>query len=503
MRKKKTFLNTAVSFASQLIIILLGFISRRVLIYNVGVEYLGINGLMANLLTVFSIAESGIGVAIGYALYKPLAENDKEKIKSLMHFFKTTYHILAGMTAVIGIVFYPFLPFFLKGSTAPNTSIIYFMFLFSSVVSYLWVYKTTLNGADQNKYLYTIANTITQIVVLILKILVLYYTRNYIVYLTIDIGTTIIKNVIFSRIVDKRYPFLKEKNIEKLDDATKSELKRNVKALFINKVGYILSTSSDNLVISSMIGVSAVGLYSNYTTLVSSISGFTNTFSSGVVASMGNLIASDSKSKVYEIFKTIDFINYCLYTVTSICLFCLIELFVGDIWLRKEFVLGKGVLIVCVLTYFFKGINSSVQIVKDAAGLFVPDRYVSFLEAIVNIIMSIALARRFGLFGVLFATLVSFVGMSFWIKPYFIYRDVFDRPFSDYVALEGRRILSAGLICWITYCAQSLIIFNNPFLTFLVKALVCVIVSSVLLILINFKTDEYQFLKGAVKQFLK
>ena len=131
MRTKKSAINTIVAFASQVIVILLGFISRRVLIYSVGVQYLGINGLMTNILTIFSLAESGIGIAIGYSLYKPLAENDIEKIKSLMRFYKRTYQFLAALTAGIGLLFYPFLPIFLKGNTAPDVTAIYFLFLLS------------------------------------------------------------------------------------------------------------------------------------------------------------------------------------------------------------------------------------------------------------------------------------------------------------------------------------------------------------------------------------
>ena len=180
MRTKKSAINTIVAFVSQMIIILLGFISRRVLIYSVGVQYLGINGLMTNILTIFSLAESGIGIAIGYSLYKPLAENDIEKIKSLMQFYKRTYQFLALLTVGIGLLFYPFLPIFLKGNTASDVTAIYFLFLFNSAVSYLWSYKVTLNSSDQNKYLYTIANTVTQIGVLIIKVFILYFTENYI-----------------------------------------------------------------------------------------------------------------------------------------------------------------------------------------------------------------------------------------------------------------------------------------------------------------------------------
>ncbi|HCE48015.1 MAG TPA: hypothetical protein DEQ84_05090 [Prevotellaceae bacterium] len=500
-RTQKSITNTAVSFASQLIIILLGFISRRVLIYSVGVQYLGINGLMSNILTIFSLAESGIGVAIGYSLYKPLAENDVETIKSLMRFYRTVYRLLALMTAVVGVLFYPFLPVFLKDNTAPDANIIYFLFLASSVCSYLWSYKITLNSSDQNKYLYTIANTITQILVLIVKVFILYYTQNYIIYLCIELGSTLVKNIIFSCILDRRYPFLKEKNVRKLSDIEKHQLSRNIKSLFWGKFGYIASQCSDNLVISSIISVTMVGLYSNYTTLVSAVSGFVTTFTSGVTASMGNLIASESKEKAYAVYKRIDFINYWLYTFSAVCLLCLTEPFI-KIWLGTDYILPKGILIVSVVLFYLKGLNSGVDVAKNAAGLYYPDRFVPLIEAMLNLVISIILAYRIGLLGVLVGTLVSFLLLSFWTKPYFVFRDVFSVRFSEYVIWEGKKILLSFVIGAVLYVLQLKIQLSNIYFDLLLKALFTGVMSNVLLCVVFFRADEFEYIKTMVQTII-
>lgn len=499
MRTKKSVINTVVSLGSQIIIILLGFISRRVLIYSVGVQYLGINGLMTNILTIFSLAESGIGLAIGYSLYKPLADNNIEKVKSLMRFYKRTYQALALLTAGIGMLFYPFLPIFLKGNTAPDASLIYLLFLFSSVVSYLWSYKVTLNSSDQNKYLYTIANTITQILVLIIKVFVLYYTENYILYLSIDIGTTIIKNIIFSLILDKKYPYLKDKNVQKLDTKTKKELFKNIKSLFYGKIGYILSQCSDNLVISSFVSISAVGLYSNYTTLISSVSGFVTTFSSSVTASMGNLIAKEKKEKVYEVYKKVDFINFWLYSFSSICLFCLIEPFI-KIWLGEKYILSFPILIVSVGTFYLKGINSSIDIVKNASGLYYPDRFIPIIEAIINLVLSVILVNYYGLVGVLIGTAISFILCSFWIKPYIVYRDIFFLNFKKYILWEGEKIITFIVMTIFIYLFQSFICFDNLILNFFVKLIFTMSISNIALVFRYYHTKEFNYIKDLINQ---
>lgn len=499
MRTKKSIINVSVSIISQIIIILLGFFSRRVLIYSVGVQYLGINGLMANILTIFSLAESGIGLAIGYALYKPLANNDIEMIKSLMYFYKWVYRCIACCTVVFGLLFYPFLPLFLKENTAPDVPIIYFMFLFSSVASYLWSYKTTINSSDQNKYLYTIANTITQIWVLIIKMCVLYFTENYVLYLAIDIGATVLKNIVFSRIIDKQYPFLKEKDAKKLPYDVKKKLIDNVKSLFLTKIGYIISQSSDNLVTSAIVNITAVGLYSNYTTLISSITGFVSTFTGGVTASMGNLIATEDKNYAFIVFKRIDYLNYLLYSFSAICLWCLTEPFI-ILWLGEDYILSKWVLLLSIILFYLKGINSAIDVVKNAAGLFRADKYITIIEAIINIIISIVLAREIGIEGVLLGTIISYIGCSFWVRPYFVYKNIFDVPIIIYFKDQLQKMTMLIFFCTIMYYLEQKIFGGYSGIGgFIMKTIFIVISSSILLVVSSIRKDEFVFIKEFIK----
>ena len=263
-------------------------------------------------------------------------------------------------------------------------------------------------------------------------------------------------------------------------------------------MGYIISQCSDNLVISSLVSVTAVGMYSNYTTLITSVSGFVTTFSSGVTASMGNLIASETKERAYEVYKRVDFINYWLYTFTATCLLCLVEPFVA-IWLGQDFVLTKAILILAVAIYYFKGISSGIDIAKNAAGLYYPDRFIPMAEAIANMVISIVLAKRYGIAGVLFGTLVSFLALSFWAKPYFVCRDVFEVSFARYAVREGREIVVSVLAAAGTWYAVSLVSLENVLLSFGVKALLALALSNGLLLLVYFKTSEFQYLRGLLE----
>ena len=247
--------------------------------------------------------------------------------------------------------------------------------------------------------------------------------------------------------------------------------------------------------------INAVGMYSNYTTLITSVSGFVTTFSSGVTASMGNLLASESKEKSYVVYKRIDFINFWLYTFAGIGLFCLIEPFI-KIWLGKEYILSFGVLILATVTYYLRGINSGIDIVKSAAGLYYPDRYVPIIEAVINLIFSLVFAIKYGLVGVLAGTLISFLLCSFWTKPYFVYREVFDIPFKKYILWEGEKIVTSMTIAVFTYYSQSFVNLNNIFLEFVLRTILVTVLANGMLILRYFRTEEFTYIKEMTRGIL-
>ena len=501
MRTKKSAINMATALISQFIIILLGFISRRVMIDSIGVEYLGINGLMNNILTILSLAESGIGTAMVYALYKPLADNDIPKIRALMNFYKNSYRALATFTALLGLSILPFLDFLMKGNTIENSRIIYLMFLFSSVCSYLYSYKISMNNADQNKYLSTIFNTVTQILVLIVKVLILYITKNYILFLAIDISSTIVKNIIFSRMMDKRYPYLKDKSKVKLDDESRKSLYTNIKALFFGKIGYILSTCSDNLVISSMISLSTVGLYSNYTTLTSSVTGFVGIFISSIGASVGNLMAMESKDKVYEIFNITKFINFWLYGFSSICLFCLAEPFIA-LWLGEEYIMGKEILLLIVLIFLMEGLMAPIDSIKNAAGLYKPDRFVPIMASIVNLFLSVLLVKQLGLAGVFIGTLASTLLFNFWIKPMLVYKYIFKKNAFEYFVDIFLKLVSISICACICLWLGETLFGEYNILNFIGRLSICIIIPNIFIVLLYYKTSEFKYLINIFKSIL-
>ena len=302
MRTKNSIKNIYMSIVTQIVITLLGFISRKVFLNSLGTEYLGINGLLTNVLSMLSLVEGGIGTSIIYNLYKPLAENDEPKIIALIQLYKKLYGILAVVIFILSMGLYPLLGVLIKGGTNISfLGFVYFIFVIKNVISYLNAHKWSLINADQKGYVLVKYNLIFNIVTTISKIIVLKISQNYILYLVIELLIFIIQNIWNGNVVNRRYPYIKDSKKYKVDSDTKENLITNVKAIFLHNIGTYCVFGTDNLLISSLISLKTVGLYSNYTLIISQLASLLTPILNGIGASVGNLIATESKEKIYEI----------------------------------------------------------------------------------------------------------------------------------------------------------------------------------------------------------
>ena len=300
MRVKNSIKNIYISILTQIIVILLGFVSRKVFIDSLGSEYLGINGLLTNVLSMLSLVEGGVGASIVYNLYKPLAEDDRPKIIALVQLYKKIYWILAIVVFILGMSLYPFLGLFVKDTNIKFLFLVYLIFVTKNFISYLNAHKWSLINADQKGYVLARYNLLFNVVTTISRIFILKFTNNYIVYLLIELVIIVIQNIWNGRIVDIRYPYIKEKKKYSVDAEVKENLKTNVKAIFLHNIGSYCVFGTDNLLISALVNLKSVGLYSNYTMITTQLGALINPIINGIGASVGNLIATEDDTKTYE-----------------------------------------------------------------------------------------------------------------------------------------------------------------------------------------------------------
>lgn len=497
MRVKNSIINISVGLGNQLIITSLSFVSRTIFISTLGIEYLGVNGLFTNILAMLSLAEAGIGSSIMYSLYKPVAENDQEKINILMKLYKKAYMVIALVILLLGLSIMPFLDFFIKDSNVEDINIIYLIFLLNTVAPYLYVHKNSFLNVCQKNYIVTGIYSISSIISVLIKIGILFFTQNYILYLIIDSVITIINSIIITIITNSKYPFLKNKTVKSLDDDTRNNILKNIKAILLQNIGSYLVFGTDNIIISSFVSIAAVGLYSNYNMLIEICRTFINQVFNNIYHSVGNLVAKESKEKVYSLYKVYRFLNFWLYSFFTIFLGILLEPLI-TLWLGPKFIMSQGVLAVLMICFYERGMRNSITTVKTTAGIFHEDRYAPLLQAAINLVFSILLVKYFGIFGVFFGTLISALAVPFWTTPYLVYKKVFNQPVSEYFCKYTYYVIAGMTVFFITKVICNFIQPKNIF-DFLYMTFVCLIVPNTIYLVIFYKTDEFKYLLTIIK----
>jgi O-antigen/teichoic acid export membrane protein len=493
MRTKNSIRNIITVLIGQIFGILITFISRMVFIRILGAEYLGVNGLFTNILSLLSLAEMGFGSAIIYSLYKPLAAKDEIKIKALMNFYASAYHLIGIVVLGIGLLLFPFLDYIIKDKPdIPNISIIYILYLANSVITYFFAYKRSLIIADQKNHIVTIYKYSFYTIVNIIQIIVLLTTKNFIFFLLVQFVFGFIENFMISRKAEKLYPFLKKSKGVKLDKVSKREIFKNVQAMMYHRLGGVVVAGTDNIIISSFVGIVWVGLYSNYLLIITAINTIIGQVFVSVTASVGNLNTLEDKSKSLIVYKSILLANFWLFGLSTISLFILFNPFI-TLWVGKEFLMSESIVVMIVINFYVNGMRKTTLMFRDSLGLFWNDRYKPVFESIINLIASVFLAKQYGIFGVLLGTFISTMTTCFWIEPYILYKYGFNNGVKDYFIRYGKYsfvLLIASIVTWLSCSIFSTVTVLN----IVGRLLICLLVPNIIFLVFFYKTHEFKYL---------
>lgn len=427
MRTLNSFKNIASSIGVTLVLTFLGFFTRKVFIDNLGEEFLGLNGLLSNVIGMLGLVESGIGVSIVYNMYKPLAEKDTPRILALVQLYRKIYRYIALGIVVLSVFFFPFVVFMVHGAVDMTyLTIVYCISIASTVIGYLMADKLSLLNSDQKGYKLAGYSLTYQVIMYGIKLYVLSVIKDYLLFVLIDFVCNAIYNLIIKRVVEKLYPYIKTKEKYKVEPEVTKNIIANVKALFFAALGGYMLHSTDNILISSYVGLATVGLYSNYTLLVNQVKSLVAPFMNGVKDSVGNLISSESREKQYEVFDMMFLVNFIAISFISIMLYCLLNPFIGW-WLGPQYLFDQWVVGIICLNLYVDMIRSSAFIFKTSSGIFVQDKYVPFISGIVNLVVSMALAHFIGLPGILLGTSIAYLTTNSWNWPRLIFKITFQK----------------------------------------------------------------------------
>lgn len=421
-RLSYSLINSFVSTTAQIITVLIGFFLQSVFIKSLGATYLGVKGLFSNILTVLSFTELGIGTAITFSLYKPLAEDNKHVVSLVMHFFKRAYEIIGVVVGVLGILIIPFIHLMIHKSV-PHIYLFYILYLTNTVISYFYTYKRTLLNADQKNYINQINQITFRIIQSVLQLVVLYLFKSFLWFLIIQLACTFISNVLISVKVNKMYPYLLDKKLYdgKLPEYTKDEIIKNTIGSVGSKIGIIVVDSTDNVLISFFKGLYWVGLYSNYMLVVNNLINVFGQALGAVTASVGNLNAeSDDRDYQYEIFNRCFYIDYFCTFVCSTCLLTLFNPFIS-VWVGARYRFNFLLVFAIVINFVLKGLRQTCFSFIGAYGLYPKDGKKAVIESIVNFVLSIIYIKycNLGVLGVVLGTVSSNVLVN-WYEPYMV-----------------------------------------------------------------------------------
>ncbi|MBP5266459.1 MAG: oligosaccharide flippase family protein, partial [Lachnospiraceae bacterium] len=494
--------NSSVALISQLIHLLVGFLLRIVFTHTLSKDYVGVNGLFLDIIFILSLSELGVGTAITYALYGPIEEGDIEKQKSLMQLFRRFYHLVACIVLGLGLLLIPFMDIIIKDPpNVEHLTVIYLFYLASAVSSYLMIYKRTLMDAHQLAYIGTLYTTGSWVIQDLIQILVLVFTHNFLLYLAINLVVTITTNILISRKADALYPYLKDKNVAPLPQEEKQEIRKNVGAMFLHKMSNVVVNNTDNLLISAFVGIVSVGKYSNYVLITASLRNIVRSFFQGIMASVGNLGVSKERGRLARIFHATLFINQWVSCFAAVSLFEIFNLFVA-LFFGEQYVFEVPVVAMICLNFYLGSLREGILVFRDSLGVFWYDRYKAIAEAVVNLVVSIILARYLGTAGVLLGTVISTLTTSAWVEPYMLYKYRLQTSLWEF----WKRIL-----CYVPVAAGVLFLTDwvcslyegTPWLMLLYRIVICLVVPNVLLFIMYCRNRELQFLAEKAKELLR
>ena len=501
-RSKKSLFNFTWGIMFRIINMLFPFAIKTMIIWKLGIQYLGLNSLFTSILSVLSLSELGIGSALVYSMYKPLAEGNKEKVSAFLYAYKKFYGIIGGVVFVLGMLLMPFIKNFINGSypTEVNIYLLYFIYLCNTVLSYtFFAYKGSLLEASQNNGIESILHSVSNILMYLGQILVLLFTSNYYIYLLILPLTTLLLNIMRSRYVDRAFPeYICDCN-NRLENSEIKQIFKKVKALIGHKIGTTVIISMDSIVISSFLGLNILAIYENYYMIVNSLIGLITIFYTAITASVGNSLVIETKEKISLHFSTLNFLNQWIVSWCTVCLFILYQPFM-KLWMGKDMLYPVSTVVLFCVCFYSRLVRRIGLTYKDAAGMWEEDFWKPYIGMVVNIFGNIILVSVMGVNGVIISTIFVMVFIYFPWETYILGRRMFNNELMrKYVYKIVLNIIITVIICIVMHKMCSLIR-NDNWSGLIFKSFLCLTVPNMFYLMCFWRRWEF---KDSLKRLKK
>lgn len=499
-RTDKSIKNLLFAFLSQGVTVLLSFMLRTEMLRSLGILPASLNSLFTDVISTLSLAELGVGSAIVYNLYKPLAEGDEKKICQLMYLYKKAYMTIAAVTMAVGLALVPIIHLLIEKVDVPlgYLRIIYVLFVFQNSVSYLLSYKISLVQADQKQYVYTNINMVCRTVGSIALIVIMRLTKSYLPYLIGNISLTIITNAIASRAVNKRYPYLKDDPT--LPAEEKKQIFTNVKNIFVKQIAGKVVNSTDNILISKLIGTLMVGYCGNYTMITNVFTTLADKVWDSTEASFGNLFVTADNDKKIQVLKRLTFVFFLFALIGGVGIFACIQSFIM-LWLKdNSFLISEEMVFLYSLLLFTTITYRPLSSAMHMTGYFEIGRNISGVSAVVNLVVSIVLGKIIGLPGIFIGTCCTYL-IEITSKTYFLFNRYFKSSPVSYALLWIKMLAIFCADCGIVHVISQHISYGY-ILKFLILGAISVALAAVFVLVVFAKSEEFDFVKYLIGEYL-
>lgn len=508
IKKTKNAVRSVIAgFIYKIITLLFPFAIRTVIIYKLGVDFVGLSSLFSAILNILNLAELGFSTAVVFSMYKPIADDDKDTIRALLNAYKKIYRTIGIIVLVVGLSVTPFLKFFISGDypASINLYILFLIYLTNTVLGYFFfAYKTSLISAHQRNDITSNINSVVNILMYVSQIIVLLVFSNYYIYAVFIPLSTIAYNLIIGIVTKKMFPeyFCQGQ----INAEQKKVIKTKVAALMVHKVGTVVQNSIDSLAISIFFGITVLGIYNNYMYVATAIQGFISVIFQSITAGLGNYVHKESVDKNYVLFKRVFFINALITSFCSVCLLVLYQPFMR-LWSimstgNTSVMLDMKIVIAIVVLFYVNNIRYACGVYREALGLWDKDKWRPLCISIVNLIGTFICAYNNSLLGIIVSTIVAYLIASLYWETRVLFKNYFKRSVKSYFIKMLFYTIVCGFISIITYYVCSLIKLQG-ILGFSIEIIVCCLLSMVLLMIILSKQPEFRFYSQKVLGIIK
>ncbi len=502
-RAKHSIKNSLWGFAYRFLHLFFPVLFRAAIIRNLGIAYIGLDGLFKSILHVLNLSELGFGSAVIYMMYKPIAEGDEETVNRLLSLLRKVYRIVGLVMLVAGVAVVPFLNVLVKNDTGADVNIylLYGMYLFHTVMSYwMYSYKSILFSAHQEyeiNYKIMVGCGLVQYAI---QIVVLFTLRNYYIYLLVFALMIIPQNLLYRFISEKKYPRLHCEGSPTAEE--KAIIKVKIGSLLGHRIGNTVIFSIDSIIISAFIGITILEKYDSYNYIMTALVTLLTVIRTSMLASVGNKISMDSIASVYKLFKRLSFLWIGLVAWVTACLLSLYQPFI-EIWIGAEYLFPIGI-VICIALYFFVWQFRQLGLIfKDAAGLWEKDRFKPYIGMTANVVFSILFVKITGsILGVLIPTMFILVFLYFPWELHVLFHELFKRSGREYVMLLIRFVLSSLLSVFIVFIINYRISLKGV-VGIIVKGVICTIIMPIIYTGLNMNTIEFQESRMLALRYLR